>query len=236
MYTVLIVDDEPLVRCSIAYMIGTGLPDVKIIGEASNGRDALECVGSLFPDIVLVDIRMPVMDGIEMIGKLKDARPQTQCIIISGHADFEYARQALHFEVKAYVLKPIKQSELCEAIGECIKRLSGDRADTPPETDIIKDMTRFIQDSFSQPLTLEWMAERFNFSPKYISSLIKLKTGKSFTDYLLDLRIATAVEMLTKTDLGIKEIAAQVGYDDHQYFHRVFKKKTGLTPRQYRQK
>ena len=85
-----------------------------------------------------------------------------------------------------------------------------------------------------QPLTLEVLSDRFNFNAKYLSRLIKHKVGTGFSEYLLNLRMKRAAELLTKTDMDIKAVALEVGYEDQQYFHRIFKKKTGMTPVQYR--
>lgn len=236
MYTVLLADDEHLIRDSIAHMIETEMDTAKVIGEAANGREAMVLVRKLLPDIVLTDIRMPVMDGLALIKNLHAAFPHIQTVILSGYSDFAYAHQALQCNVKDYVLKPIKPGALCAALQRCIDALAGGACPAKPPESPSQKILRFIRESFAQPVSLEQIAEEFNYSPKYISNLVKAETGSSFTEYILDLRIEYAVEKLTKSNLEIKEIALQTGYNDLQYFYRVFKKRTGLTPSQYRKK
>lgn len=235
-YTVLVADDEYLIRDSLIHMIETEIPMCKVIGEAANGREAVALAGKLFPDIVITDIKMPVMNGIELIEHLHREQPQIQTVILSGYSDFEYARQALQLYVRDYVLKPIKPDMLRIALERCIRQLEINTQTTQPEESQAEKMIRFIDETFMQQISLEQIAEEFNYSPKYISSLVKAETGQSFTDYVLGMRIARAIDLLTKSGMEIKEIAAAVGYDDQQYFHRVFKKKTGMTPMQYRRK
>lgn len=231
MLTVLIVEDEPLIRSSIRYTLEEIDVEIKIIGEYEDGKDALEIYKKFFPDIIITDIRMPNMDGLSLIEEIRKIDPITQFIIISGYAEFDYAQKAMKFDVHHYLLKPIKNKDLEEALKQCALRISNKYKEVLPQAE---QLIKFINENFSEPLTLESLAEKFNFSPKYISNLIKKKVGCSFLDYLTNLRIKKAVELLTKTDLSIKAIALSVGYEDRQYFHRIFKKKTGKTPAQYR--
>lgn len=233
MYTVIVVDDEPLIRCSVIYSLQQNIHNIKVIGEASNGREALTLIDSQKPDIVITDIKMPLMSGLELIQNLKKNKSKAKIIILSGYSDFEYARQAIKYNVFDYVLKPVKAKELKEAIESCIDQSLFDTETERPCGPSEKLIT-YIDTSFSENLSLDGLSTKFNFSPKYISNLIKAKLGKSFTDYVTDLRITKAVELLTKTNMEIKEISAAIGYEDQQYFHRIFKKKTGQTPTQYR--
>jgi len=231
MLTVLIVDDEPLVRNSIEYALQEIEIKTHILGEAENGEEALLLYKKLLPDVVITDVKMPGMDGLALIEEIRKIDRITQFIIISGYAEFDYARRAMKYEVQHYLLKPIKSKDLEEALRQCALRINSKYAELLPQAE---QLIKYIDDNYAAPLTLNMLAQKFNFSPKYISNMIKNKVGYSFIEYLMNLRIKRAVELLTKTDMSIKEIALSVGYDDQQYFHRIFKKKTGKTPAQYR--
>jgi YesN/AraC family two-component response regulator len=231
MITVLVVDDEPLVRSSIRFSLEEIDTRARVVGEAENGKEALECYKKLLPDVVITDVKMPVMDGLRFIEEVRKIDRVTQFIIISGYAEFDYAQRAMRFGVNSYVLKPVKNSELEEALKKCVLKLEGKYSEMLPESERI---IQYIEQNFSSPLTLEILAEKFNFSPKYISSLIKNKLGYNFTDYLTALRMKKAVELMTKTSQSVKSIALSVGYEDQHYFNRIFKKKTGKTPSEFR--
>jgi YesN/AraC family two-component response regulator len=137
--------------------------------------------------------------------------------------------------VADYVLKPIKPDELREAALRCLGRLESAPDDALETRSAAARLIAYIDNSFTSPLSIDSLAAAFHFSPKYISSLIKQATGKSFTDYLTDIRLAKAALLLRATALSVGEIAAAVGYQDPHYFHRIFKRKMDLTPAQYRE-
>lgn len=124
MYRILVVDDEKFIRKSICNRMKWEQFGIEVAGEASNGQEALEQIERLHPQIVLVDIRMPVMDGIALISEAKRCCPQVYFIIMSAYNDFEYARKAIQLGVKDYILKPVKISELEEVLGRIVHELN----------------------------------------------------------------------------------------------------------------
>lgn len=123
MRKLLVVDDEELIRKGlISRMIHHGF-DFDQIAEASNGREALEAIRETRPDIVITDVRMPDIDGIQLIRCAKDLYPEIRFIIISGYAEFEYAEQALNMGVNGYLLKPIADKELVETLKRVLKEI-----------------------------------------------------------------------------------------------------------------
>lgn len=230
--TVLLVDDEPLVRSNLRYALRRAAVATRIVGEADNGEDALALYLATLPDVVVTDIRMPQMDGLALIERIRRTDRMTRIIIVSGYADFEYARRAMSRDVTHYLLKPVKVSELEAALEECASGLQPRYGE-----EVLSESDRvvaYLEAHFAEPLTLERLSAKFSFNPKYLSSLVKNKVGIGFTDYLLRLRVRQAAELLACTGLEIKTVAARVGYEDPQYFHRVFKKSTGRTPAEYR--
>lgn len=233
MFGVLLVDDEELVRVSIGFSVSMAMTDAQVIGEAANGLDALTQIREKRPDIVITDIRMPKFDGLQMIRAIREENLDVEIVVLSGYADFEYARQAMKYGVTEYLLKPVEADTLRETLQACIARIA-QRRDLVQEEKLSKRVIAYIDDHYREDIFLDKLAEEFGFSSKYLSSLIKKETGKNFSVYLTGLRIRRAEDLLRHTELGIKEIAASVGYADQRYFNRIFKKHTGKTPSQYR--
>lgn len=120
MIKIVIAEDKPLILRSIKSKIESFSDEIKVVGEATNGLDGLSLIEKLEPDIVFTDIRMPVMDGIELVAKARENYNELHFVIISGYDDFEYARQALKLRVSDYLLKPVKQTELNEILEKTI--------------------------------------------------------------------------------------------------------------------
>jgi len=115
MHKVLIVEDEDIMRKGLMFMPKWQEVDCIVVGEAVNGQDGLEKIRRLQPDIVIVDINMPVMDGLEMLEKSIEEYGY-DAIIVSGYGEFEYAQKGISLGVTEYLLKPIDYTKLYEAI------------------------------------------------------------------------------------------------------------------------
>lgn len=107
MYTILLVDDEPITFKSVRMIVEKYCPEMKIIGEAVDGGNALELTRKLHPDIIITDVKMPVMSGIELAAAVKEELPEIMIIMVSGYQDFEYAKGAIKSGACDYILKPI---------------------------------------------------------------------------------------------------------------------------------
>lgn len=153
----IIIDDEPIIRQGIVHKVSrTGLP-VTISGEASDGLAGLELVRLLKPQLVITDIQMPGMNGLSFIREAKEIVPETEFIVVSGYDDFEYAKQAMRYGVKHYLLKPLEDEQLQESLTEIIERLEkeGARANVMAKLQSLeessreqgrqRDLTRFFQ-------------------------------------------------------------------------------------------
>ena len=126
-YKLILVDDEYLVRKGLRYTVDWDLLDVEIVGEYENGKQALAAVERDKPDLIISDVRMPVMDGLELAAKLAEQNYDGAIIFYSGYSDFEYVRQALVYGVSGYVLKPVEKVQLTEQIADTIVRLEEQR-------------------------------------------------------------------------------------------------------------
>lgn len=124
MHTVLIVDDEMFVRKGLIEMIDWESSGFEVIGEADNGEDALDSIREKRPDLVITDIRMPALDGIGLIQAAAEQKLETEFIMISGYNDFRYAQQAMRFGAQDYVLKPIDQDDIVNALAKLHDKLT----------------------------------------------------------------------------------------------------------------
>lgn len=116
MYTVIVADDEEEIRKGIIRRVGWERVGFRVIGEAENGADALELVEKLEPDLLLTDIRMPFLSGIDLARAVREVRPTVQIAFLSGYDDFSYAQQAIQYNIVSYMLKPISSGELEEEL------------------------------------------------------------------------------------------------------------------------
>jgi two-component system response regulator YesN len=126
MYKAFIIDDEPSIRSGLKQIIPWEEYGVELIGEASNGVEAYKFIIENVPDIVICDIRMPVMTGLELIKKVYEEDVSSRFIILSGHDDFQYVKEALHYNVENYMLKPINKEELAQTIDQIVTKLESD--------------------------------------------------------------------------------------------------------------
>lgn len=126
MLKLLIADDERIIRETISSLIDWNALDVELIGLCSNGLEAYDMIIDESPDIVMTDIKMPGMNGLELIRNISETNLDTQFIILSGYGEFEYAKEAMKYGVKHYILKPCDEEQISESIlaviEDCHKR------------------------------------------------------------------------------------------------------------------
>lgn len=247
MFRVIIADDEETIRNGLQKLIESYDLDLSVVATAEDGEVAMKLIEQYKPEIILMDINMPFMNGLEIIEKLRQTDKNTKIIIISGYDQFEYAQKSLELGVFSYLLKPINHHNfkniLIKAMDSYSKRmweinkLKGDGEETTTHKDIGNDVITYIKENFScNDLSLNLIAEQLYISQSYLTKLIKQKTGISFTDYLNKLRINTAIKLLMDNDINysINDISNMVGYNSQHYFSRAFKNYMGISPNQYR--
>ncbi|MDR2505267.1 MAG: response regulator [Oscillospiraceae bacterium] len=243
MLKVLIADDEASV-CKLLQSL-VCWPDfgMEICGEARDGAAALEMIRKLNPELVLVDVRMPGVDGFQMIERAKKLGSGADFIMISGHRDFEYAQRALRYHVLDYLLKPIDKRELTVLLQRIRAKYANTEAQAetaakPPhsesEAHVVRVAKKYIEEHFAQPVTLKTVADLVGFNSTYFSTRFRAECGQTFLEYLTDVRITKAKELLRTTNGSVASICQAVGYNDINHFNALFKKNTDLRPSVYR--
>ena len=234
---VLLVDDEIMIREGFKSLFDWDANDCEIVGEAADGMEAQTKIDALDPDIVIMDINIPIMNGLKVIQLSRIKHPETAFVIVSGYDDFNYCREALRLQITDYILKPVNYDEF----GGCIDRLKielyqrrSEKNDDPREERIINGITRYLREHLAEEISLSVLADEFHLSAQYISQLFKSEIGVNFLAYLTDIRMENAKKLLLSTSLSIAEISEQCGYGDYRVFTKVFKKSEGTTPSRYR--
>lgn len=234
MKTVVIVEDEFRIRQGLGQLINQLKLGCSVIGEAENGYEGLKMIQSLEPDIVITDIQMPKMDGLAMIEEAKRMGANCIFVILSGYAEFDYARRGIQLGVEEYLLKPATISD----VKALLQKLAGseeDKKETVNEdySKVVADMVRTIEANYGMKLGLDTFAEKYRLTPEYISNLFAKETGMPFSNYLKQVRMEKAKELILETDMKIYEVACRVGYPDQKYFSKVFKEYTGTSAKQF---
>ena len=204
-------------------------------------KEALEIICNKKPDVVFTDIRMPEMSGIDLIQEMRKRHIESEIVILSAFEDFEVAQYALRLKVVDYCLKPINVAQiesLLETLSEKIRAKKKTAAMEDPHkdeySDTVQKVIQYLKENLDKKITLGDAAEQIFLNKNYLCSIFHEETGKSFSEYITDLRIEKAKALLIQTSLPIPKIADDLSYCDHFYFTKVFKKKVGISPYAYR--
>lgn len=235
----LIADDEDTVRNGIEKYIRLHTDRFERIYTAENGQQALELIMMHKPELMLLDVRMPLKSGLEVMQEAKKLGIMPVTILLSGYDEFTYAQQALRYGARDYLLKPSRSSDILKYLLELADEISGkpsgredQRADGLPP--LVAKATAYIEEHYSENLTLQQVAEQIGITGGYLSTLFAQNLKRGFVEYLNEVRIEHACIYLRQNYLKTYEIAYKVGFNDEKYFSRVFKKIKGESPAAFR--
>lgn len=239
MYSIMIVEDEYLVRQGIASLVNYGQFGMQVISQAENGIEAWQKFQDNPADILLTDINMPQMNGLELSKLVRDQAPKCHIVFLTGYDDFDYARTAIKLGADDYLLKPFSKDDVEEMLAKVQTKLDKERKKAQIQNLVDQGQHSELEEAIHErladsELSLKNLAFQLGFSPSYLSVLIKKELGLPFQDYLIQERMKKAKLLLLTTDLKIYEIAEQVGFEDMNYFSQRFKQVVGLTPRQFK--
>jgi len=244
--TFVVAEDEERMRDYLARKTAELDPAFECAGTAADGEEAVELVERHLPDLLITDIKMPVLGGLELVERIRRTNPELRILIVSGFSEFEYARQGIELGVDDYILKPIDLEKLREVLRRVRIRLDASAGTEDAEfgldrigareTELAKSVEVYLQENYRRPYSLERLASTFGCKPAYLLRLYRKVTGRTPTQDLIHLRIEKAKRLLVgHPHIEIKQVSAAVGYDDALYFSRLFKKETGLNPSAFKE-
>ena len=261
MIRLLIADDEKLEREALAELVQRRFEREVVLEVAENGRKAADTAVLWGADLILMDIEMPGMSGLDAARAVLAQRPSCRVIFVTAYSLFQYAHEAVHLGACDYLLKPVDPDELEASVRRDMRQIETERKleelaaaqpqpeqteteeeaeDAPEEGEnsqtalVMAHVRRYLEDNYMFDLSLDSVGEILHISPAYLSAQFKKYQKMNFLDCLTELRINAAKELLADPFRSSAEVASMVGYEDASYFARAFKKRTGMTPTQYR--
>lgn len=261
MIRLLIADDEKLEREALAELVQRRFEREVVLEVAENGRKAADTAVLWGANLILMDIEMPGMSGLDAARAVLAQRPSCRVIFVTAYSLFQYAHEAVHLGACDYLLKPVDPDELEASVRRAMRQIETERKleelaaarpqpeqteteeeaeDAPEESEnsqtalVMAHVRRYLEDNYMFDLSLDSVGEILHISPAYLSAQFKKYQKMNFLDCLTELRINAAKELLADPFRSSAEVASMVGYEDASYFARAFKKRTGMTPTQYR--
>lgn len=253
-WKIVIVEDEDLLRNGLINTIPWEKYGFEIVGEANNGRKGLELIQELKPDVIFSDIRMAQMDGLTMAEKVHEMDPETQWVFISGYDEFDYALRALKVGAFEYILKPVQLGEVEKTLQKLAEKLE-EKHDYQAKYEKLKQLEAYDEEKTkdkgslsglklaihimeeeygNENLMIGDVAKKAYISSSYLSFLLKKETGKTFIEYLTDIRMKHARKLLLETSMKNYEVAEACGFANATYFSTVFKNINGMSPSSFR--
>lgn len=242
MLNLVIVEDESNIRECLVHLFPWDSLGIHVAASFSNGQDAFHYLSAEHADILLTDIRLPNITGLDLIRMLRESNNPIEIVILTGYKHFDYAQQAIRYKVHDFLLKPIKYEELTAAmlkIKDLLEKPSVPSADPSDETSstyhqkLIAMAKEYVQNNLCDA-SLENAAVYVHLSPGYFSKLFHKITQSTFSDYLTRCRMERAAQLLDDVTFKTYEISLMVGYDNPKNFTRAFKQYFKVTPREYR--
>ena len=229
----LVVDDEEIARAYVRSVIAReNLPVVRVL-EAADGLEAVGLCRRERLEAVLMDLRMPNLDGLSAIAAILQEDPAIHIVVMSAYDDFELVRQAFVLGARDYLLKPFGSAELT---GQIKKMVAARRASEPacPRDRLVQSVLDYIDEHLAEPFTVSDLASSLYVNTTHLSRKLKKLTGLPLAEFIKNWRLARATELLADSSLSVTEVADRSGFDNPGYFATCFKKYTGRSPRDFR--
>lgn len=248
---ILVIDDEKPIRDWLVFVLGKIDEFDLEVFSASNGKDALEIIEKLQPNMIFCDIIMPVMGGLEFLEDFRSSDIETPVVLISNYAEFHYAQRAIVLGATEYVLKAeltrdslqqlVKKYRVggTEAVDpsldtDTVEALENSSPEDQTNEDVIAFVKKYIEANYMKPISLKELSEVAYLTPQYLCKLYKEETGENISQYITYLRMMKGQELLITTDVSISDISKQVGYSSPSYFTKLYKRYLGKMPSEER--
>ena len=235
-----VVDDEKIIRNGITKIIQRNVQDAQVCGTFGSARECMAYTDSHPVDLIVTDIRMPDLTGLDMMKIIRQNHPYLDFVVISGYSDFEYCRTAIQYKVFDYLLKPIEKEELIWIVRQYCAMKNDDsmhslqQINATQEVSSIQAIKKYIRYHYSERITMEELGNKLFLNPNYISQLFKKETGQSVSSYILKIRMEMACSYLEDYSRNISEVAQMTGYSSPKPFAVAFRKYMGMSPSEYR--
>ncbi len=251
MLKILIAEDEDIIRKGLVFTIDWLSMDCVVVAEAANGEDGLQKILEFKPDVVITDIKMPKMDGIEMLRK---AIPYVKfkSIILTSYAEFDYAKKAIELKAHEYLVKPIDEEKLALIIHEIHQELNISKETEfvienmkhtaskidfnqfmkldQSESGYVSKALQKIKDCYMEKISIESISDELGVSSSYLSRKFREVTNHSFLDLLNIYRVQQAIRFLNMGQYRVYEISDMTGFTEYKHFCTVFKRYTSMSP------
>ena len=252
--TILIVDDEPLAVQGILDGVNWEKLGFEKVLTANSYAEAASVFKNTYVDVLVSDIEMPGESGLKLIEYVNVHSANTECIILTAHDEFDYARTAVRLNCMEYVLKPIRYQLLTEILHRAEEKVALRRKneqirqygeqyidslakETRGETaNALEQAVAYIEGHLAEELSVRDLAAGCYVSADHLTRLFKKKYGMTVSEFIQDRRITLAGELLRRGDQTISMVANTVGFGNYSYFTEQFKKRYGMTPREYQKK
>lgn len=247
MLKILIAEDEDIIRKGLMFTIDWLSMDCVVVAEAIDGEDGLQKIIEYRPDVVITDIKMPKLDGIEMVRRGLQ-HVHFKSIIITSYTEFEYAKKAIELKAYEFWVKPIDENKIVEVIQEIQEQLDKNKETAGLDiSSAKKDLNYYmelgrsesgyvakaiekIKDNYMEKIGIESISEELGISASYLSRKFKEVTKHSFLDLLNAYRIQQAIKLLNTGRYRVYEISDMTGFSDYKHFCSVFKRYTSMSP------
>ena len=264
MYQLIIAEDVAIIREMLLHHVNWSDHNIEVCCCVSNGKEALDYLNNRHADILLTDIKMPVLDGLQLIMEAKTTHPSLECVILTAYANFDYAKNAIQLGVRNYILKPIDIDQLLATMDEIVSildknthmrdkvqkydrfiqnqapKLSDKFAQVNTEdagkVKIVEDILSYIDSADLAIMKIGDIAQKIQLNQKYLSTIFKSVTGQNLSHYITSHKMEKAAEYLRQPNCRIYEIAEMLGYSDHNHFRDVFYKHYHMSPAEYKKK
>lgn len=253
MRNLLIVDDEPEVVEGLVSILGE-LEEVSLC-TAYDANTALELIETQPIDIILADIHMPEMDGLELCEIIQQRKPEIRVIFLSGVRDFDIIYRSIRNPTVRYLTKMEPDYKIQETVLQVLEEMGEQNrqqrlqklvsrtfpqsllqvlTENPDAGDVVENVCSYIGGHLDGDLSLTALGTLAGFNPNYLSHIFKEQTSVSLPDYVMKLRMSTAQELVLGSSKKIHDIALLVGYDSAHSFIRAYQKMYGMSPSEHR--